>query len=139
MLGGFFFRNINCHDGTLIRDLRVPTYSTLAPPTNLRSSPNDHLTFKSQVKPRIIKKVLTFSKTIKKNKPKIITFQCKVKTSKHSCKKIVKGNKNKHISKKATFKRKRPKRENIFKPDINDTNNVDDFTECTKVCLIYFI
>ena len=109
--------------------INLPMYITLAPPTNLRSSHNDHLTFKSQVKPRIIKKVLKFSKTIKKNKPKIITFQCKVKTSKHSCKKVVKDNKNKHISKKATFKRKRPKRENIFKPDINGTNNVDDFTE----------
>ena len=96
--------------------INLPMYITLVPPTHLRSSHNDHLTFKSQVKPRIIKKVLKFSKISKKSKPKSKTIKCKVKICKVRCKK-------------ATFKKKRRNRENIFKADINDTNNVDDFTE----------
>ena len=105
--------------------IKLPVYITLAPETTLGYSHNDPLTFKSLIKPRIIKiirKNPKLKKKVIKSKTRTVKTKKKVKTTKH---------RNKKRSK--YFKHRT--RENIYTDDKNIT---DDFGENKVLINSYF-
>ena len=119
--------------------IKLPTYIRLVSPSNLRTSHTDPLTFRSSIKPRIMKRVNNAHKTRKKkySQNTKITSKCKTKITLKIDNKKNKNKKQGTIKKRKghTFFRKRKKSENIYK--INTKIN-EDFAENKEFSNSYF-
>ena len=118
--------------------IKLPTYIQLVPPSNLRTSHRDPLTFESRIKPRIFRKLIS-NKNNKSNKDFKAPKQIKKSKKISKCKVVIRKKGSKLSSDKITkvnkrFFRKRKKAEKIY----NNTNVNEEFIENKEFSNSYF-